>query len=165
MDTWRWAGVPFYIRAGKRLPATATEVLVELKRPPQIAFDEITPEQANYVRFQLSPNVVISLGARAKVPGESMVGEDVELIARYNAGDEMTPYERLLGDALRGDAALFARQDGVEAAWRIVDPVLGGSSPLHEYEPNTWGPPEAEKLPEADGGWHDPAGDPSGAWR
>ena len=104
IDTWRWAGVPFYIRAGKRMPVTATEVLVELKRPPQAVFDTITQSQANYFRFRLSPNVSISLGARAKMPGEAMVGEHVELVVRQSSDDEMMPYERLLGDAIRGDA-------------------------------------------------------------
>ena len=155
IDTWRWAGVPFYIRVGKQLPVTATEVLVELKRPPQAVFD-LTPDQSNYLRFRLSPQVFISLGARAKVPGEAMIGEEVELIARHHSGDEMTPYERLLGDALRGDAALFAREDGVEAAWRVVDPILGNAAPIHEYEPDTWGPPEADQIIAGDGGWHNP---------
>jgi glucose-6-phosphate 1-dehydrogenase len=156
IDTWRWAGVPFYIRAGKRLAFTATEVFVELKRPPQTVFDEIKPGQANYLRFRLSPNVFISLGARAKVPGESMVGEGVELFACRRSGDEMSPYERLLSDALRGDAGLFAREDSVEEAWRIVDPVLRNVTPVYEYEPNTWGPPEAERIIAGDGGWHNP---------
>ena len=108
IDTWRWAGVPFYIRAGKRLPFTATEVLVELNRPPQTVFDEIKPGQSNYLHFRLSPNVFISLGARAKVPGESMVGRGVELLACQQAGEEMSPYERLLSDALRGDRPFSA---------------------------------------------------------
>ena len=156
IDTWRWAGVPFYIRAGKRLPVTATEVLVELKRPPRSVFDTITQSQADYFRFRLSPNVSISLGARAKIPGEAMVGEAVELIVRQVSADEMTPYERLLGDAIRGDATLFVREDGVEAAWRVVDPILGNATPIHEYEPNTWGPAEADRIIAGDGGWHNP---------
>ena len=110
IDTWRWADVPFYIRAGKRLPVTATEVLVELKRPPQAVFDPVTQGEADYFRFRLSPNVSISLGARAKKTGEAMVGEPVELVVRQAPGDEMTPYERLLGDAIRGDATLFVRR-------------------------------------------------------
>jgi glucose-6-phosphate 1-dehydrogenase len=162
IETWRWAGVPFYIRAGKRLPVTVTEVLVELKRPPQVAFDDLKPGHSNYFRFRLHPNVFISLGARAKVPGESMVGEDVELVARHHAGDEMTPYERLLGDAIMGDASLFAQEDGVEAAWRIVDPVRGNATSLHEYDPNTWGPQEASGLIAADGGWHNPTAEATG---
>ncbi|HUX88843.1 MAG TPA: glucose-6-phosphate dehydrogenase [Chloroflexota bacterium] len=156
VDTWRWAGVPFYIRAGKSLPVTATEVLVSLKHPPHVIFNENEPSRANYLRFRLSPNVLISLGARAKVPGEMLVGEEVELIARHHQGDEMMPYERLLGDAMRGDPSLFARQDAVEAAWRVVDPILGDATPVHEYAPNTWGPPEAEGLFINDGGWHNP---------
>ena len=111
----------------------------------------------DYVRFRLSPNVTISLGARVKLPGEAMVGEAVELLVRHMAGDEMTPYERLLGDAIRGDAMLFVREDAVEAAWRVVDPVLGNKTPVHEYEPNTWGPAEADQIIVADGGWHNPS--------
>jgi glucose-6-phosphate 1-dehydrogenase len=156
IDTWRWAGVPFLLRAGKRLPVTATEVLVTLKRPPQAVFGEIEPRQSNFLRFRLSPNVVIALGARAKVPGEAMIGEEVELIARHHAGDEMAPYERLLGDAMRGDASLFAREDTVEAAWRVVDPVLGSVTPVYPYEPNTWGPHAADALVAGEGGWHNP---------
>ena len=156
IDTWRWAGVPFYIRAGKQLPFTATEVLVELHRPPQAVFDEIKPGQSNYFRFRLSPNVFISLCARVKVPGESMAGEEVELVARHHSGDEMSPYERLLSDAMRGDASLFAREDAVEAAWRIVDPILRDVTPVYEYEPNTWGPAEADRIITGDGGWHNP---------
>jgi len=152
IDTWRWAGVPFYIRAGKQLPFTATEVLVELYRPPQAVFDEIKPGQSNYFRFRLSPKVFISLCARVKVPGESMAGEEVELVARHHSGDEMSSYERLLSDAMRGDASLFAREDGVEAAWRIVDPILRNVTPVYEYEPNTWGPAEADRIITGDGG-------------
>jgi glucose-6-phosphate 1-dehydrogenase len=161
IDTWRWAGVPFYIRAGKCLPVTATEVLVELKQPPQVVFEELEPAHANYLRFQLSPDVYIGLGARVKLPGEAMAGEEVELVARHQHGDEMDPYERLLGDAARGDATLFARQDGVEAAWRVVDPVLNDATPLYEYEPGTWGPAEADALIKDEGGWHSP-GQPGG---
>jgi glucose-6-phosphate 1-dehydrogenase len=155
IDAWRWAGVPFYIRTGKRLPVTITEVTVALKAPPEAVFGEIESIQSNYLRFCLSPNVVISLGARAKVPGEAMIGEEVELIARHHPGDEMAPYERLLGDAMRGDATLFAREDGVEAAWRVVDPILGVSTPL-VYDPNTWGPPEADTIIAGEGSWHNP---------
>jgi glucose-6-phosphate 1-dehydrogenase len=156
IDTWRWAGVPFFLRAGKCLPVTATEVMVALKRPPQAVFSEIEPRQSNYLRFRLSPNVVIALGARAKVPGEAMIGEEVELVARHQHADEMAPYARLLGDAMRGDASLFAREDGVEAAWRVVDPVLGSVTPAYRYEPNTWGPHEADALLAGEGGWHNP---------
>ncbi len=156
IDTWRWAGVPFYIRAGKRMPVSATEVFVELKRPPQDVFDTISQGQADYFRFRLSPDVTISLGARAKMPGEAMVGEAVELVVRQSAADEMTPYERLLGDAIRGDPTLFVREDGVEAAWGVVDPILGNRTPARVYEPNTWGPAEADRIIAGDGGWHNP---------
>jgi glucose-6-phosphate 1-dehydrogenase len=156
IDSWRWAGVPFYIRAGKCLPVTATEVMVTLNRPPQQVFDELGPDRANYLRFRLSPTVFIALGARAKVPGETMLGEAVTLVARHQAGEEMAPYERLLGDALRGDATLFARQDSVEAAWRVVDPILGDATPVHTYEPGTWGPPQAARMAAEMGGWHNP---------
>ena len=156
VDTPRWAGVPFYIRAGKRLPTTATEVRVEFKPPAQPVFDTASARDRDYVRFRLSPNVTISLGARAKLPGEAMVGEAVELLVRHMAGDDMTPYERLLGDAIRGDAMLFVREDAVESAWRVVDPVLGNATPVHEYESKTWGPAEADQIVVADGGWHNP---------
>ena len=156
IDTPRWGGVPFYIRAGKRMPVTATEVLVELKRSPQAVFDTIKQSEANYFRFRLSPNVAISLGARVKVPGEAMVGEGVELVVRQTSTDQMTPYERLLGDAIRGDATLFVREGGVEAGWNVVDPILRNAPPVHQYEPNTWGPTEADQIIAGDGGWHNP---------
>jgi glucose-6-phosphate 1-dehydrogenase len=156
VDTWRWAGVPFYIRAGKCLPVTAAEVLVELRRPPQAIFEDVQPSHPNHVRFRISPMVETAIAARTKLPGEAMVGEEVELLATQHAGDEMAPYERLLGDAMRGDPELFAREDTVEAAWRIVDPVLGNVTPLHPYEPGTWGPPEADALIAGEGGWHNP---------
>jgi len=156
IDSWRWSGVPFLIRAGKRLPTTATEVLVELRRPPQIVFDEPKPQEPNSVRFALSPDVAIALRARAKVPGEELKGEDVELLARHHHPDEMPPYERLLGDAIRGDPTFFAREDGVQAAWKVVDPILDDATPVHVYEPGTWGPPEADAL--TDGSWHEPTG-------
>jgi glucose-6-phosphate 1-dehydrogenase len=156
IDTRRWSSVPFYIRAGKMLPVTATEVMVRFKRPPQKVFDEITREHSNYVRFQLTPDVLISLGARVKVPGEAMTGEDIELVAHRQKGDEMRPYERLLGDAIRGDAWLFAREDSVEAAWRVVNPILGNVTPIQEYEANTWGPADARRIIGAEGSWHNP---------
>ncbi|HLW03274.1 MAG TPA: glucose-6-phosphate dehydrogenase [Ktedonobacterales bacterium] len=159
IDSWRWAGVPFYIRAGKALPVTSTEVFAELKAPPQVVFNEIEPVQSNYVRFRLSPNIVLSLGARAKKPGEELVGESVELVAREQPHDEIKPYERLLGDAMRGDSSLFAREDAVEEAWRIVDPILDNVTPVHLYESNTWGPAEADTLVANVGGWHNPAPD------
>jgi glucose-6-phosphate 1-dehydrogenase len=156
IDNWRWAGVPFLIRAGKRLPVTATEVLVTLKRPPQSVFGEVVSPHANYFRFRLSPDIFISIGARAKVEGEAMAGEDIELVAREDPGDDTPPYERLLRDALKGDSALFTREDAVEASWRVVNDVLGDVVPVHEYEPGTWGPREADELTADIGGWHDP---------
>jgi glucose-6-phosphate 1-dehydrogenase len=155
IDTWRWEGVPFYIRAGKALPVTATEVTVTLKRPPLAVFDSIAPGRANHFRFRLSPDVFISASARVKAAGEKMVGEDVELIARRQPGERTTPYERLLGDAIEGDQTLFAREDGIEATWRVVQPVLSGMPPPEPYEPGTWGPAEANRIAPV-GGWHDP---------
>jgi glucose-6-phosphate 1-dehydrogenase len=143
MQSDRWRGVPFYIRAGKRLPVTATEIRVELDRP------------GNYVRFRLSPDVLISLGASAKAPGETMTGEPVELVAREFEGDAMSPYERLIADAIRGDPMLFVREDEVEAAWTVVQPVLDDVTPVHEYEPDTWGPAEASAVAPP-GGWINP---------
>jgi glucose-6-phosphate 1-dehydrogenase len=156
IDNWRWAGVPFYIRTGKQMPVTATEVFVELKRPPQNVFDTIPQDQADYFRFRLSPDVSISLGARAKLPGEAMAGEQLELVVQQTHADEMKPYERLLGDALRDDPTLFVSEGSVEAAWNVVDPVLRNATPVHEYDPNSWGPTEADRIITEDGGWHDP---------
>jgi glucose-6-phosphate 1-dehydrogenase len=156
IETWRWEGVPFAIRAGKRLPQTVAEVRVTLRRPPYDVFGEGWGGHPNYVRFRIQPEVILGLGARVKRPGEEMRGSPVELDAFYQPGGEMTPYERLLGDAAEGDAMLFAREDGVEAQWRIVDPVLGDVAPLLPYEPGTWGPVEAERLLTGDERWHDP---------
>ncbi|MGC8635319.1 MAG: glucose-6-phosphate dehydrogenase [Candidatus Limnocylindrales bacterium] len=161
VDSWRWGGVPFYIRTGKSLPVTATEVLVDFKRPPVDVFDEREPANANYLRLRLSPDMSISIGARAKQPGEAMVGEPVELLASHQSGDERPPYQRLIGDAANGDQTAFAREDWVEAAWRIVDGVLDDRAPLHPYAPGTWGPPEADRLIARDGGWHDPVATPA----
>ena len=158
LDTWRWAGVPFYIRSGKCLPVTCTEVLVELKDPPHTVFAENVPVH-NRVRFRLSPEVLVSINARSKMPGEGMRGEDVDLIARHHPVDEMSPYERLLGDALCGNPSLFVREDSIEAAWSVVEPVLDNATPVYPYEPGTWGPTEAEHLIAGDGGWHNPAQD------
>ena len=157
IDSWRWAGVPFYIRAGKHLPVTATEVLVELKRPPVSIFADCDAARPNHFRFRLSPEVVLSLGARAKAHGDRMHGEDVELVARHEQADEKAPYERLLGDAMRGDQTLFSREDSVQEAWRIVEPVLGATTPLHAYAPGSWGPDEANRLMTDGGMWHNPA--------
>jgi glucose-6-phosphate 1-dehydrogenase len=158
--SWRWDGVPFYVRAGKSLAMTATEVMIELKNPPQVVFAEPPPALGNYVRLRLSPQVVIALGARAKRPGERMTGRPVELSVveqpAQGTDGRMGDYERLLGDAMLGDATLFARQDVVEAAWAIVDPVLEPSGALHEYEPGNWGPPESDRLVADVGGWNTP---------
>jgi glucose-6-phosphate 1-dehydrogenase len=156
VDNWRWADVPFYIRAGKCLPVTATEVVVEFRRPPREVFGELVPTLSSHLRLRLSGEVVIALGVRVKVPGERMAGEDVELIVTRSPGETMTPYERLLGDALRGDLALFGRQDAIEAQWAVVDPILGDSTPVHEYACGTWGPHEAVRLIETDDGWLNP---------
>jgi len=160
VDSWRWDGVPFYVRAGKSLAKTVTEVMIELKKPPQVVFHEATPLRGNYVRLRLSPVVEIAVGARTKQAGETMKGEPVELLVaeRPEQGHEgrMDAYERLLGDAIAGDATLFARQDVVEAAWAIVDPVIHGPSPMYDYEPGSWGPPQADALVEAVGGWNTP---------
>jgi glucose-6-phosphate 1-dehydrogenase len=160
VDSWRWSGVPFYVRAGKNLALTATEVVVEFRNPPQVVFKEAPPKVGNYVRFRLSPQVVIALGARAKQPGEGMQGQPVELSVteqpEAGSSGRLGDYERLLGDAMAGDATLFARQDVVEAAWAIVDPVIHGPSPMFEYDPGTWGPREADRLVEEVGGWNTP---------
>jgi glucose-6-phosphate 1-dehydrogenase len=156
IDTWRWADVPFYIRAGKNLPITATEVSVTLKRPPLAIFDPSDLMPSNYFRLRLSPEVVIGEGALVKLIGEDMRGEPVELIARHNTQAEKSPYERLLGDAVRGDTSLFTQDASVEAAWRVVDPVLKCGLPVIEYEPGTWGPAAATAIVDAGETWHDP---------
>jgi len=156
IDNWRWSGVPFLIRAGKCLPVTTTEVMVEMKLPPLHLFHETDIPGTNYYRFRLSPTVTIALGARAKRPGEVMTGENVELILQEDSTEDTPPYERLLHDAMQGNAELFARQDSVEASWRVVDPVLGNVTPAYEYEQGTWGPPQAKGIAERVGGWHDP---------
>ncbi|TPQ36148.1 glucose-6-phosphate dehydrogenase [Cupriavidus pinatubonensis] len=156
VDNARWSGVPFYIRAGKCLPVTCTEVTVELRPPSPAVFDVPRAGQSSYFRFRLSPDVAITIGARTKVPGERMTGTATALVARCHAGGGMTPYERLLGDALRGDAALFTRGDMIEAAWRVVDPILNDAVPLTPYEPATWGPPSASHLLAHGDQWHNP---------
>ena len=156
VDSWRWEGVPFYVRAGKKLAATATEVQVEFKQAPPVVFDDKPPAIGNYVRFRLGPDVAIGIGAVIKKPGEGLAGQPVELsVVRQDAAADMSAYERLLGDAMRGDATLFARQDSVEAAWTIVDPLISRTDlePI-EYEAGTWGPKEADRLVEQIGGWN-----------
>ena len=155
VDSWRWQGVPFFVRGGKSLAATCTEVMVEFKNPPQVVFDEAAPAQGNYVRFRLGPDVAIAIGARVKRPGDGLAGQPGELLAVPSSARSMDAYERLLGDALDGDATLFARQDVVEAAWAIVDPLLHlPPTGLHIYEPGTWGPAEADRLAADVGGWN-----------
>jgi glucose-6-phosphate 1-dehydrogenase len=157
IDTWRWAGVPFYIRAGKCLPITATEVIVNLKDPPLAVFDAVGIQPAsNYLRFRLSPEVVIGLGALVKHNGEAMRGEPVELIARHRVPGEKSPYERLLGDAIRGDTSLFTQDESVEAAWRVVDPLLKDDLPVTDYEPGSWGPASSASIMSGGATWHDP---------
>jgi glucose-6-phosphate 1-dehydrogenase len=155
VDSWRWEGVPFFVRAGKKLPYTVTEVMVEFKRPP---IAKHFPHYGNYVRFRLGPQVSIGLGARIKHVGEAWRGETVELSAMQRPeSDEMDPYERLLGDAMEGEGILFTRADAVEAAWKIVQPILGpNTTPVFEYDPGTWGPREADLLVADFGGWHVP---------
>jgi glucose-6-phosphate 1-dehydrogenase len=159
IDSWRWHGVPFYVRAGKCLANNLTEVTVELKNPPPVVFREPAPAQGNLVRFRLSPEVSITLSAVAKRAGEKMLGKRVDLTVTDEPaqGEEgrMDAYERLLGDAMAGDATLFARQDIVEAAWSIVDPLLDCSTePLLEYDPSSSGPAEADALVADVGGWN-----------
>jgi glucose-6-phosphate 1-dehydrogenase len=157
VDSWRWADVPFYIRSGKCLPLTATEVVAEFRRPPREVFGELVPRLSSHLRFRLDGEVVIALGMRVKVAGEHMAGEDVELIATRRRCEALTPYERLLGDALRGDPALFGREDGIEAQWAVVQPVLGDVTPVYEYSRGSWGPAEASRLIEGDDFWLNPA--------
>jgi glucose-6-phosphate 1-dehydrogenase len=164
IDSWRWAGVPFFIRTGKRMPVTATEVMATFRRPPQRMFDEPLPPRTNYLRFRLGPDrVAIALGVRIKAGGEAMIGQETELYACNSQADEMTPYERLLGDAMRGDATLFARQDSVEAAWDIVDRLLASGPQAEPYASGSWGPVAAERMVERFGGWYDPPAAPVAA--
>jgi glucose-6-phosphate 1-dehydrogenase len=158
IDTWRWAGVPFYIRAGKRLPVTDTEVMVEFRRPPLELFGELIPARSNHLRLHLGPDVRIEIGLRVKLPGDQLIGEDVELEAANRPVSRQLPYERLIGDALEGDTELFAREDAVDAEWRVVDPVIGDdATPLYEYDPGTWGPEEANQLVAGHGDWSEPS--------
>jgi glucose-6-phosphate 1-dehydrogenase len=164
IDSWRWADVPFFIRTGKRMPVTATEVMATFRRPPQRLFDESLPLRANYLRFRLGPDrIAIALGVRTKVAGEAMVGEETELFACSARTDDMTPYERLIGDAIRGDATLFARQDSVEVAWDIVDRLLASGPQAEPYASGSWGPDAATRMVERFGGWYDPPSVPTTA--
>ncbi len=156
IDCWRWAGVPIYIRAGKKMPVTCTEAVVEFKRPPRETFGELVPSSSAHMRIRLGPDVMIGLGVRVKIPGERMVGRDVELEMHRQVAENTHPYERLLDDASRGIKELFARQDVVEEQWRIVEPVLGNVTPLYTYKPGTWGPEEAGQLIAKDGIWENP---------
>ncbi len=155
IQSWRWSGVPFLIRAGKCLPVTTTEVLVKLRKPP---LDNLAGESSNHFRFRLGPGELsINLSARVKRPGEELVSMPAQLSAvEEHTADEVDAYERLLGDAMRGDAMLFVREDAVEAAWAIVEPILANATTLHPYEPDSWGPPEADRLAVDVGGWHNP---------
>ena len=155
VDSWRWAGVPVYIRAGKRMPLTANEFVVEYLDPPRSEFGEKSTGAA-YLRAQLSPDVSFAMGLRVKHRGEKMAGENVELLLTQQAGNDRPPYQRLLGDAMRGDNELFGRQDIVDAQWRIVEPILTNPPAVQEYEPGTWGPEAAASLIGEDGPWRDP---------
>jgi glucose-6-phosphate 1-dehydrogenase len=159
IDSWRWSGVPFYLRSGKYMPVTATEVLVELKPSPQRLFADWTPEagRANYLRFRLSPDAAIALAARVKNPGKEFVGLQQELFLSEQLAGQEPPYERLLSDAMAGDGALFTREDAVEAAWRVVDGVLKKHPRVKTYKRGTWGPREANSLLEPGDEWHAPA--------
>jgi len=163
IDSWRWAGVPWYLRSGKCLAETSAEVLVELKPPPQALFADSAPTdgRANYLRFGLAPNPVIALAARVKHPGEEFVGDQRELLLLNAQPNEEQPYERLLGDALAGAGALFTREDTIEAAWAVVDPVLETHDRAHLYPPGSWGPKQADALIAPHGRWHNPVPDPT----
>ena len=155
IDSWRWDGVPWYIRSGKYLAETATEVLVELKPPPQKLFADSQPRdgRSNYLRFRISPNHALALSARVKMPGEEFIGEPKELYLLEDDAGEETPYERLLGDAMKGNGALFTREDTVEAAWAVVEPVLRKHPKALSYKRGSWGPKAADALISADGPW------------
>lgn len=158
VDSWRWAGVPWYLRAGKQLPEHITEVLVEFRHPPHRVFTEprLATDGPNYLRFRLSPSPVIAMGVRSLVPGDHMEGAMSELALCEDVADERLPYERLLGEAMTGDPFMFARQDGVEAAWSVVEAVLADHGPALPYAPGTWGPAAADGLLSAGQHWHQP---------
>jgi glucose-6-phosphate 1-dehydrogenase len=163
IDSWRWAGVPWYLRSGKYLAETATEVMVELKPPPQRLFADSAPAtgESNYLRFRLSPNSALALGVRVKLAGKEFVGERRELYLFEERPGEESPYERLLGDAMIGDGALFTREDAVEAAWAVVDPVIKKHDRVRPYKRLSWGPKEADTIIASDGGWHNLSEDPN----
>ena len=155
IDSWRWQGVPFYIRAGKHLPVTCTEVMVRLRQPPTM-YRGFSLE-SDYCRFRINPDITFAIGANVIAPGEEMRSTTAEMVGTHlPRADEMDAYERVLGDAMHGDATLFAREDYVEEAWRIVDPVLTNGSPVYEYEPGTWGPRQVDERVSPPGGWHNP---------
>jgi glucose-6-phosphate 1-dehydrogenase len=156
LNSWRWKGVPFLLRAGKSMPLTCTEVLVRFRQPPAI-YTEV-PAPANYFRFRISPDVVIAVGTQVLDDSNAMSGRSTELmVTECDRADAMDAYERLLHDAMLGDATLFAREDSVEQAWRIVEPIIGTQSQPTEYAPNSWGPPEASQIAAGHGGWNDPS--------
>jgi glucose-6-phosphate 1-dehydrogenase len=165
IDSWRWAGVPFYLRSGKYLPDTVTEILVELKPSPQRLFEDSQPKdgRANYLRFRLSPSAAIALATRVKIPGKEYIGEQRELYLCEELAGQEAPYERLLSDAMAGNGALFTREDAVEAAWAVVDPVLRKHHRARIYRRGTWGPKQANALLGPCGRWHNPGPEPSGA--
>lgn len=158
IDSWRWAGVPFYLRSGKYLADTATEILVEMKPSPQRLFEDSAPKDGrpNYFRFRVSPGASIALAARVKTAGKEFIGEQQELFLCENLEGQEPPYERLLSDAMRGDGALFTREDAVEAAWAVVDPVLKHHHRVRTYKRGSWGPREANALLGPGGVWHNP---------
>jgi glucose-6-phosphate 1-dehydrogenase len=155
IDSWRWKDVPFYIRAGKNLPVTCTEVFARFRKPPTVLKESVVSH--NHMRFRISPEMVIAIGATAMSAGEVLEGRHVEIMASRNpCPDEMDAYERVLGDAMAGDSTLFARQDYVEEAWRIVDPALRAGTPINEYVQGSWGPSQVEQRVSPEGGWHNP---------
>lgn len=157
LNSWRWGGVPWYLRSGKCLPLTACEVVVRRKSPPQNLFDDAAGrEDANYLRFHLSPHSTIAVAARLKRAGKEFVGDQREFSLLAEEPGEQSPYERLLADAMAGDGALFAREDAIEAAWAVVQPVLVEHPPVHVYEAGSWGPATANQFIAADGGWRNP---------
>ncbi len=157
VDSWRWGGVPWYLRSGKCLPITACEVVVRLKAPPQNLFaDAAVSDDANYLRFHLSPHSTIALAARVKRAGKEFIGDQREFSLLEEDPDEQSPYARLLTDAMEGDGALFAREDAIESAWAVVEPVLAAHPPVHIYPAGSWGPPAANHFIATDGGWRNP---------